>query len=92
MRLALGKELARSAASLAETVALSEALRGERARAQETLEAATRRLADAEQAHRVQESRRAEQTIRGDAMGQAAALLDVVLASVGAEIERRRGR
>ena len=84
----LTAKLERSATSLAETVALSETLRGERARAQEGVETSNRRLAEAEQAHRIQESRRAEQTIRGDAMGQAAASLESSLASVAADIER----
>ena len=84
----LAQALGRSAASLAETVALSEALRAEKTRSQETLEEANRRLAGAEQAHRAQESRRAEQTIRGDAMGQAASSLEAALASVAGDITR----
>jgi chromosome segregation protein len=84
----LALSLEHSASSLSETVAMSEALRGERARSQEALEETNRRLATAEHAHRAQESRRAEQTIRGDAMGQAAASLEVSLASVAADIAR----
>ncbi len=84
----LAQALERSAASLAETVALSESLRAERTRCQETLEAAHRRLAAAEQAHRTQESRRAEQMIRGDGMGQAASSLEASLASVAGDIAR----
>ncbi|MEK7315348.1 MAG: AAA family ATPase, partial [Candidatus Eisenbacteria bacterium] len=84
----LAQALERSAAALAETVAMSEALRAERTGCQGSLEEANRRLAAAEQAHRSQESRRAEQTIRGDAMGQAAASLDAALASVSGDIAR----
>jgi chromosome segregation protein len=84
----LAQSLARAASSLAETVAMSEALRGERTRSQATLEDSNRRLAASEEAHRAQESRRAEQSIRRDAMGQAAASLDAALSSVAADIAR----
>ncbi len=84
----LAQSLDRSASSLAETVAMSEALRGERVHAQGALELANRRLTASEQAHRAQESRRTEQTIRGDAMGQAAASLDAALSSVAGDIAR----
>ena len=84
----LAHSLARAASSLAETVAMSEALRGERMHSQGTLEETNRRLAASEEAHRAQEARRAEQTIRRDAMGQAAASLDAALSSVAADIAR----
>jgi chromosome segregation protein len=84
----LAESLQRSSSALAETVALSEALRGERVRGQGALEQANRHLMASEQAHRAQESRRTEQTIRGDAMGQAAASLDAALASVAGDIAR----
>ena len=88
---ALAVEIGRSASALAETVQESEALRGERAAAQAAHEQAGRDLRDSEQAHRALEARRAEQTIRGDAMAQAAGAIGTALASLEEEIGRTVG-
>ena len=88
---ALGEEIGRSAAALAETVAGSEALRSERMGSQAEQEQAARDLRDSEQAHRALEARRAEQTIRGDAMGQAAGAVRTALDSLEIEIGRTVG-
>ncbi|MGE5175703.1 MAG: chromosome segregation protein SMC [Hyphomicrobiales bacterium] len=80
-----------SAAALAETVAASEALRSERARLVASLDAANRTLAEAEQAERGFEARRAEQTIRGDALAKAAESVRGALTGVEADVERTRG-
>src|SRR6185503_11035314 len=88
---ALGEEIGRSAAALAETVAGSEALRSERMGSQAEQEQAARDLRDSEQAHRALEARRAEQTIRGDAMGQAAGAVRTALESLEIEIGRTVG-
>ncbi|HEX7076912.1 MAG TPA: chromosome segregation protein SMC [Candidatus Eisenbacteria bacterium] len=87
----LQEQIERSAKALGETVAASDALRAERARRQAALEEENRGLADAEQAHRALEARRAEQTIRGDAMGKAAESVAGALGGVDQEIERTRG-
>ena len=86
--LELASEIERSAAALAETVAITEALRTERANAQAEHEQAGRNLRDSEHAHRALEARRAEQTIRGDAMGQAKAAIGTALESLEDEIGR----
>src|SRR6185503_5281854 len=88
---ALGEEIGRSAAALAETVAGSEALRSERMGSQAEQEQAARDLRDSEHAHRALEARRAEQTIRGDAMGQAAGAVRTALDSLEVEIGRTVG-
>ncbi|HKQ18950.1 MAG TPA: chromosome segregation protein SMC [Candidatus Eisenbacteria bacterium] len=86
--LELASEIERSAAALAETVAIAESLRIERASAQAEQEQAGRNLRDSEHAHRALEARRAEQTIRGDAMGQAKAAIGTALESLEDEIAR----
>ena len=88
---ALGSEIERSASALAEILAVSEALRGERAGAQAEQEQSARDLRDSEQSHRALEARRAEQTIRGDAMGQAAGSIRTALDSLELEIGRTIG-
>jgi chromosome segregation protein len=87
---ALAAEIEQSASALAGTVAASEALRAERAKGQAALEEANRALQGAEQAHRALETRRAEQTIRGDAMAQAAGSLRGALETVESEVVRVR--
>ncbi|HKW51101.1 MAG TPA: chromosome segregation protein SMC, partial [Candidatus Eisenbacteria bacterium] len=84
----LAAEIEASARALAGTVKVSEQFRQARAAAVAELEEANRTLAVAEQAHRAQESRRAELTIRGDAMLQAADSLGASLAAVEAELAR----
>ena len=84
----LAGEIEASARALAGTVKVSEQFRQVRAAAVAELEEANRTLAVAEQAHRAQESRRAELTIRGDAMVQMAGSLAASLAAVEAEHTR----
>ena len=88
---ALGSEIERSASALAEILAVSEALRSERAGNQAEQEQSARDLRDSEQAHRTLEARRAEQTIRGDAMGQAAGSIRTALESLENDIGRTVG-
>src|SRR5882672_5113126 len=87
----LAAEIEASARALAGTVKVSEQNRQARAAAVAELEEANRALAVAEQAHRAQESRRAELTIRGDAMVQAADSLSASLRTVEAELTRALG-
>jgi chromosome segregation protein len=84
----LASEIESSARALAGTVKVSEQYRQARAAAVAELEDMNRVLAVAEQAHRAQESRRAELTIRGDAMVQAAESLSGSLRAVETELER----
>ncbi len=84
----LAQELEGSARALAQTVQVSESRRAARAGALASLEEANRLLAAADEAHRAQESRRTEQTIRGDAMVQAAQSLGASLAGVEADLQR----
>ncbi len=84
----LATEIERSASALGQTVRVSEQFRAGRAAAVAQLEEVNRLLAVAEQEHRSQESRRAELTIRGDAMVSAGTSLETSLASVGADLER----
>ena len=87
----LAAEIERSAASLAAILRTAEENRAERASAVSEQEEASRLLQGAEQAHRVQESRLAEQKIRGDAMVQAASSLASSLGAVAADLERALG-
>jgi chromosome segregation protein len=87
----LAVQIEGSARALAGTVKVSEQFRQARAAAVAELEEANRVLAVAEQAHRAQESRRAELTIRGDAMLQAADSLGASLRGVEAELARALG-
>jgi chromosome segregation protein len=87
----LAAEIERSAASLAAILRTAEENRAERASAVSEQEEATRLLQGAEQAHRAQESRLAEQKIRGDAMVQAASTLASSLGAVAADLERALG-
>ena len=87
----LAAEIERSAASLAAILKTAEENRAERASAVSVQEESTRLLQVAEQAHRAQESRLAEQKIRGDAMVQAASSLASSLAAVVADLTRALG-
>ncbi|HKO21073.1 MAG TPA: AAA family ATPase, partial [Candidatus Eisenbacteria bacterium] len=87
----LAAEIERSAASLAAILKTAEENRAERASAVSEQEESTRLLHVAEQAHRAQESRLAEQKIRGDAMVQTASSLASSLGAVVADLTRALG-
>jgi chromosome segregation protein len=84
----LAAAIHRSAAALGNTVGATETLRAERTAAQGEQEHAARALASAEEAHRSLEGRRAEQTIRGDAMAKASESLVGALKTVEEDIAR----
>jgi chromosome segregation protein len=84
----LASEIERSAAALAGTVRRSEQIRASRAAAFAEQEEAARLLAAAEQTFRSHESRRAELSIRGDAMVQAGTSLASSLSAVEGELDR----
>jgi chromosome segregation protein len=77
-----------SSEALAAILRTSEERRAARASAQAVHEEAARLRSSSEEAHRALESRRTEQTIRGDAMAQAAAAVGSSLAAAESELER----
>jgi chromosome segregation protein len=87
----LASEIERSAADLAAILRIAEENRAERTSAVAEHEEAMRLLQVGEQAHRAQESRLTEQTIRGDAMVQASGSLASSLAAVLADLDRALG-
>ncbi|HET9252324.1 MAG TPA: chromosome segregation protein SMC, partial [Candidatus Eisenbacteria bacterium] len=84
----LAASITASSEALAAVARTSEERRAARASAQSVHEEAARVLAANEDAHRALESRRTEQTIRGDAMAQAIAAVASSLGAAEADHER----